>query len=114
MTYVTSPHVIQDLPFGQRFLRLFSGKIIETPNVIRAMIPNRLVKQCQAYCEETNFIAFSPTTMLRVLSACRATVRKSSQGLDYIASDSAKGFEALCGIVDQLKERGLNRETTKK
>ena len=114
LTYITSPHVIQDLPFGQRYLRLSSGKILETPNVIRAMIPNRLVKQYQAYCEETNFTPFSPTTMLRVLSACGATVRKSLQGLDYIASDGAKGFEALCGIVDQLKERGLDRETAKK
>ena len=114
LTYITSPHVIQDLPFGQRYLRLSSGKILETPNVIRAMIPNRLVKQYQAYCEETNFTPFSPTTMLRVLSGCGATVRKSLQGLDYIASDRAKGFEALCGIVDQLKERGLDRETAKK
>ena len=63
LTYITSPHVIQDLPFGQRYLRLSSGKILETPNVIRAMIPNRLVKQYQAYCEETNFTPFSPTTM---------------------------------------------------
>lgn len=114
LTYMTSLHVIQDLPFGQRYLRLSSGKILETPNVIRAMIPNRLVKQYQAYCEETNFTPFSPTTMLRVLSGCGATVRKSLQGLDYIASDGAKGFEALCGIVDQLKERGLDRETAKK
>ena len=75
LTYITSPHVIQDLPFGQRHLRLSSGKILETPHVIRTMIPNRLVKQYQAYCEETNFTPFSPATMVRVLSACAATVR---------------------------------------
>lgn len=75
LTYITSPHVIQDLPFGQRYLRLSSGKILETPNVIRTMIPNRLVKQYQAYCEETKFTPFSPATMLRVLSACAASVR---------------------------------------
>ena len=75
LAYITSPHVIQDLPFGQRYLHLSSGKILETPNVIRTMIPNRLVKQYQAYCEETNFTPFSSATMQRVLSACAATVR---------------------------------------
>ena len=113
LTYITSPHVIQDLPFGQRYLRLSSGKILETPNVIRTIIPNRLVKQYQAYCEETYFTPFSPATMLRVLSACAATVTKSLQGLDYVAADGAKGFEDLCVMVENLKEKGLDRETAK-
>lgn len=113
LTYITSPHVIQDLPFGQRYLRLSSGKILETPNVIRTMVPNRLVKQYQAYCEETDFAPFSPATMLRVLSACAATVRKSLQGLDYVAADGAKSFEDLCVMVENLQEKGLDRETAK-
>ena len=112
LAFITSPHVIQDLTFGQRYLHLFSGKILETPNVIRTMIPNRLVKQYQAYCEETKFTPFSSATMLRVLSACAATVRKSLQGVVYIAADGAKGFEDLCVIVESLKEKGLDRETT--
>ena len=112
LAYITSPHVIQDLPFGQRYLHLSSGKILETLNVIRTMIPNRLVKQYQAYCEETKFTPFSSATMLRVLSACAATVRKSLQGLDYmyIVADCTKGFEDLCVVVENLKERGLDRD----
>ncbi|KAL9967819.1 hypothetical protein ACROYT_G026116 [Oculina patagonica] len=102
LTYITSPHVIQDIPFGQRYLRLSSGKILETPNVIRTMIPSRLVKQYQTYCVETDFTPFSPATMLRVLSACAATTRKSLQGLDYVAADGAKGFKDLCSMVEQL------------
>ncbi|XP_078380151.1 uncharacterized protein LOC144663089 [Oculina patagonica] len=114
LTYITSPHVIQDIPFGQRYLRLSSGKILETPNVIRTMIPSRLLKQYQTYCVETDFTPFSPATMLRVLSACAATTRKSLQGLDYVAADGAKGFEDLCSMVEQLKEKGgLDRETAK-
>ena len=113
LAYITSPHAIQDLPLGQRYLRLSSGKILETPNVIRTMVPNRLVKQYQAYCEETGFTLFSPATMFRVLSACAATVRKSLQGLDYIAADGAKGFEDLYDMVERLKEKGLDRDTAK-
>ena len=113
LSCITSPHVIQDVPFGQRYLRLSSCKILETPSVIRTIIPNKLLKQYQAYCEETEFTPFSPATMLRVLSACAASVRTSVQGLDYIASDGAKGFEDLCGMVNQLKKKGLDWETAK-
>ena len=113
LSCITSPHVIQDVPFGQRYLRLSSGKILETPSVIRTIIPNKLLKQYQAYCEETEFTPFSSATMLRVLSACAASVRTSVQGLDYIASDGAKGFEDPCGMVNQLKKKGLDRETAK-
>ena len=75
------------------------------------MIPNRLVKKYQAYCEGTNFTPFGSATMLRVLSACEATVGKSLQGLGYILADGAKGFEDLCVIVENLTGKGLDRET---
>ena len=32
---ITSPHVIQDLPFGQRLLSLSDGSVLETPNLRR-------------------------------------------------------------------------------
>ena len=103
LTYITSPHVIQDFPFGQWYLPLSSGEILVTSNVIRTMIPIRLKNQYQAYCTETDFAPFSPATMLRVMSACTVTVRKSLQGLDYIAADGAKGFEDLSLIMECLK-----------
>lgn len=110
ITFITSPHVIQDLPFGERYLHLSSGKVLETPNVIRTMIPQRIVKQYEQYCKETNFKPFGASTMLRILSCCSATVRKSLQGLDYIAAEGAKGFDDLHRILDRLGECGLGRE----
>ena len=35
--------------------------------------------------------------MLRVLAECKASVRKSFQGLDYFAADGARAFEDLQG-----------------
>ena len=110
LTFITSPHVIQDLPFGQRYLHLSSGQVLETPNVIRTMIPQRIVKQYVQYCDETGFKPFGSSTMLRILDACSATVRKSLQGLDYIAAEGAKGFDDLICILDRLGEHGLDRE----
>ncbi|CAH3146260.1 unnamed protein product, partial [Porites lobata] len=110
ISFITSPHIIQDLPFGQRYLHLSTGKVLETPNVIRNMIPQRIVKQYMQYCYETNFKPFSPSTILRILSCCSATVRKSLQGLDYIAAEGAKGFDDLHRILDRLGEYGLRRD----
>lgn len=41
---ITSPHLVQDLPFGSKKLKLTSGQTIEVSNVIRAMIPQRIVR----------------------------------------------------------------------
>jgi len=108
LSFITSPHIVQDLPFGQRYLSLSNGSTLETPNVIRMLIPQRIVAQYHQYCEEMNFTPFSESTMLRILSSCSASVRKSLQGLDYIAADGAKAFDDLIAMVQRLgddKER---------
>ena len=105
LTFATSSHVIQDLPFGQQYLRL-SGKVLQTPNVIRAMIPSRLVEQYQQYCKENDFKPFGRSTMLRILNACSAKVRKSLQGLDYFATDGGKAFDDLVLVVKRFQKCG--------
>ena len=102
LEFITSPHVVIDLPFGQRLLSLADGSLLETPNLIRTMIPERIVAQYTQYCKEVNFTPFSRSTMLRVLSSCPATVRKSLQGLDYIAADGGKAFDQLIEMVLKL------------
>ena len=52
LAFVTSPHVIQDLPFGQKVLMLADGTVLETPNLIRTLIPERIVAQYREYCKE--------------------------------------------------------------
>ena len=77
------------------------------------MIPSRLVWEYQAYCKETEFKPFGAATMLRILSTCSATVRKSLQGLDYTAAAGAKGFDDLSTLIQQLEEIGLSKEAAK-
>ena len=43
LSFITSPHIVQDLAFGQRHLELSNGKILETPNTIRMMISQHIV-----------------------------------------------------------------------
>jgi hypothetical protein len=112
--FITSPHLIQDLPFGNNKLKLSNGQTIEVPNVIRTLIPERIARQYTQYCEDTGFTPFSKSTMLRVLSECSATVRKSPQGLDYYAAEGAQAFDNLIQIVHQMGEMICNStwETT--
>ena len=49
LTFITSPHIIQDLPFGQKYIKLSTGEVLETPNVIRSMIPERIIMQYTKY-----------------------------------------------------------------
>lgn len=102
LSFITSPHLVQDLPFGERILELSSGKNITVPNVIRTMIPERIVTQYTQYCTETNFKALSRSTLLRILEECSASVRKSLQGLDYFAAEGTRAFTNLQSIVHDI------------
>ena len=104
LCFITSPHLVQDLPFGQKQLTLSTGEVIKVPNVIRTMIPQRIVRQYTQYCEETGFKPFSQSTMLRILSQCSASVRKSLQGLDYYAADGTRAFDDLISLVRKINE----------
>ena len=103
LDFITSPHIILDFPFGQRLLSLPDGSVLETPNLIRTMIPERVVALYTQFCKENNFIPFSRSTMLRILSSRAATVRKSLQGPDFITADDGKGFDDLISMVSKLR-----------
>lgn len=105
LTFITSSHVVQDLPFGQRYLHLESGQVLETPKVIRAMIPQRIIEQYTQFCKEVDMKPLSPATISRLLTVCAPTVRKSLQGLDYIAADEAKASDYLSALVVKLKDK---------
>ena len=59
LEFITSPHLVQDLPFDGKTLVLSTGESAVVPNVIRTMIPQRIVQQYKRFCEETEFVPFS-------------------------------------------------------
>ena len=80
---------MQDLPIGKKSLKLSSGQSIAVPNVIRTLIPQRIVRQYKQYCDDTNYTPFSERTMTRI---------------------HAHGFEDLSSLLEQLLERGVSKE----
>ena len=110
VSFITSPHVIQDVPFGEKLLKLSTGEMIKTPNVIRTMIPERIVQQYQQYCCETNFEPMSKRTLQRVLAVCSSSVRKSLQGLDNFSAQGVEAFNDLEKLVDKLVDCGKTQQ----
>ena len=102
LAFISSTRVVQDLPFGEKTLKL-SGSEIKIPNVVRNSIPEQVVKQYQSYCVETGFNSpLSRSSLCRILDVCSASVRTSLQGLDYFSAEGAKSFEDLMAAVDKL------------
>jgi hypothetical protein len=54
LDFITSSHIIKDLPFGERKLRLSNGKVVETPKVIRCLAPAAIIQQFKQYCVEND------------------------------------------------------------
>ena len=103
LNFVTSPYIAQDLPFGERMLKLSSGEVIHTPNVIRVSVNERIIDQYLQYCKECEMTPLSRVTLRCVLSACSASVRKPLQPL----SEGGKAFDDLLKLVDKLIDCGI-------
>ena len=102
LDFITSTHVIQDVPFGQKSIKLSTKDVITVPNVIRMMVPESIVKHYLAYSTKSGFTTLSRSTLLRNLNVCSASVRKSLQGLDYISCASSQAFEDVHDVVNRL------------
>ena len=70
VAFITSNHVVQDLPFGERTITLSTRETIKVPNVIRTLLPERIVKHYSSYCKESGFHPLGRTILLRVLKTC--------------------------------------------
>lgn len=108
LCFITSPHLVQDLPFGENKLMLSSGEIIPVPNVIRTMVPQRIVNQYKLYCKENSFVPLSDRTLLRILHECSASVRKSLQGIDNFAADGGRAFDDLLDLLETISSLGCD------
>ena len=106
LSFIASPYIIQDLPFGEKFLKLSSGEVVQTPNVIRVSVNERIINQYLQCCNETGRDLLRRSTLRRILSACRTSTRKSFQGLDYLVSGGCKAFDDLHELTDKLADCG--------
>lgn len=93
--------MIQDLPFGRRKLRLTSGEEIDVPNVIRLLIPSRLV-------DTSDFAKKLTSTHFERELYSRLSQSVAERGLDNFLAEGTKAFAKLKSIVDTIPRDELD------
>ena len=111
--YILSPHVCTDLPFGEKVLKLSSGIELFIPNTIRNMGATRIVDQYHNYCNEMcpGLKPLGKSTLFSILEACKASTRKSLQGINYFAAEAGEAFDAIQKMIEEkaLAYQGIDR-----
>ncbi len=85
VSYITSPHVVFDLPYGTAKVVYSSGESEEIARLQRISRNQRIAEQYLNYLRENelNDLSMSRSSLLRILKYCTADTRKSLHGLDY-------------------------------
>ena len=81
LDFISSSHVIQDLPFGQKSIRLSTNEVVTVPNFVCMMTPESIVKQFFVSAEESNFDPLSHCTLLNIPSVCSRLFGSHCRGL---------------------------------
>ncbi|CAH3141347.1 unnamed protein product [Pocillopora meandrina] len=68
LDFITSTHIVQDLPFGEKTLKLSTKEEIAVPNVIRTLILERIVQQYNAFCCESDLLPMARSTLIAILN----------------------------------------------
>ena len=74
LNFITSAHIIQDLPSGEKKLKLSSNEQVTIANVIRSVIPAQIISQYEELYSEEGFKPMGRSTLYRVLHVCSASV----------------------------------------
>jgi hypothetical protein len=110
ITFIQSPHITTDIPFGERKLKLSNGEKITVPDIIRNIIPSRIVSQYLVYCKETTdaneFTPLAASSLFAILQKCGASTRKSLAGLDNFSCDGSTAFDQLRNLCDEMATFG--------
>ena len=114
VNFLSRPNFLQDVAFGTRTLKLDTGEQITIPNVIRTMVPSRIIKQYVSFCQDTGFKPASERALFRIIEVCATSTQKSLQGLDYFSTEGAQAFDTLVNAVSVLEENGASFVWAKK
>ena len=106
IVFITSTHIIQELPLSERTIMLSMKETIKAPNITRMIIPQRIFIHYMTYCQESGFMQLSCATLLRILSMCAVSVWTLVQGLDHVSSAGAEPFDGLCDVENSCHGMG--------
>lgn len=99
------------MPFGERKLKLNNDESVTVPDVIRNIIPSRIISQYFAYFKEIiddndEFQLLGASTLFVILKKCSASTRKSLAGLDTFSCDGSTAFDHLQNLCEDMAVYG--------
>ncbi|CAF4621306.1 unnamed protein product, partial [Rotaria sp. Silwood2] len=100
--FIVSPHVCTDLPFGEKVLKLSSVVELFIPNTIRNMGATRIIDQYFHYCKEmcSDLEPLGKNSLITILDTCKASTRKSLQGINYFAAEAGEAFDGIRKMLE--------------
>ncbi|CAC5395730.1 THAP4 [Mytilus coruscus] len=111
LKFITSSHIIIDLPYGEKKLELSDGTVQNVPNLIRCMGSSDIIQQYKVYCEENTIIPLGESTMYKVLSECTATIRQICEGVVYFVAEGGMVCATLEAVAKELHSLDLMTQT---
>ncbi|CAC5366838.1 unnamed protein product [Mytilus coruscus] len=102
LDFITSEHIVRDLPYGERKVRMSNGSVIEMPNVVHSMGASDVIHQYKLFCAENEISPLGDSTMYRIIAQCGAKVRTSLEGIDYFVAEGSRAFSTLSNILEEL------------
>ncbi|KAK3107867.1 hypothetical protein FSP39_023918, partial [Pinctada imbricata] len=106
MGFFLDPAFTQYVSFGTRELKMDTGEKIVIPDVVRTVCHSQIVNLYTSYCEQSDFLPLSKSSLYKILSTCAASKRTCLQGLDNIASDGSEAYKTLQEIATDLHKEG--------
>lgn len=67
LEFIAAPHLLQDVAYGTRTMKLSTGEKLEVPNVVRTVMHSRIVQMYQAYCDEIEMECLGRSTLFELL-----------------------------------------------
>eukprot|EP00105_Crassostrea_gigas_P039753 XP_019923901.1 PREDICTED: uncharacterized protein LOC105330822 isoform X2 [Crassostrea gigas] len=104
LDFIFNPAFYQVSSIGTKEMRLEDGSVISIPEVVRTVWHSTLVKIYLAYCEETEFIPLSRSTLYHILRVCHASRRTNLKGLDNTAAYGGNSYDVLLSTVAEVEK----------
>ncbi|CAF2708218.1 unnamed protein product [Rotaria sp. Silwood2] len=100
--FIVSFHICTDLPFGEKVLKISSGIELFVPNTIRNMGATSIVDQYLLYCKEmrSDFESLGKSSLFTIFETCKASTRKSLQGINYFAAEAVEAFDGIRKMIE--------------
>ena len=92
LDFITSTHIILDLPFGGKTITLSNKEVIQVPNVVRNMIPERIVRQLQCLLRRIQVQSIKPQYPSMHLASVLSLDKKVSSGTRLLQCQWSRGF----------------------